>query len=136
MMDWRAGVVIRPNHKTAGQTGKPPLIYLPPAALDVLRGQLRRYGSGLLFRNVRGGHFSRNAIVNRMWRLQRNLGISATAYGFRHTFITDALTAGQPEAVVAALVGHSSTAMIQNYNHTGARGRLLRDAAERIERSR
>jgi integrase len=135
-VDLRAGVVLLTQHKTAGKTGKPRVIYLSAAALDVLRGQLNHYPAGLLFRNARGGRFSRNAIVNRMWRLQRELGIAATAYGFRHSFITDSLSAGTPEPVVAALVGHVGTAMLANYNHVGARGRLLREAAEKIERSR
>ena len=36
---------------------------------------------------------------------------------FRHTFITNLLTAGVPIEIVAALVGHSSTKMTMKYSH-------------------
>ncbi len=36
---------------------------------------------------------------------------------FRHTFITNLLTAGVPIETVAALVGHSSTKMTMKYSH-------------------
>jgi integrase/recombinase XerD len=42
---------------------------------------------------------------------------------FRHTFITNLLTAGVPIKTVAALVGHSSTKMIMKYSHWIKRGR-------------
>jgi integrase len=38
--------------------------------------------------------------------------------GYRHTFATDALEQGVPDALVAELLGHASTAMIhRHYGH-------------------
>lgn len=52
------------------------------------------------------------------------------AYGHRHTFITDALAGGTPEAVTAALVGHTSTQVLHRfYSHLGSNAELLRKAA-------
>jgi integrase len=53
--------------------------------------------------------------------VRAKLVIDATAYGFRHSFATDALSNGVPEAHVAALLGHSSTTMLhRHYSHVGA----------------
>jgi integrase len=68
-----------------------------------------------------------------MLRLQRRLGIKATAYGFRHSFATDALANGVPDAHVAELLGHSGTAMLhKHYSHLTARAKALRDALGRV----
>lgn len=48
-------------------------------------------------------------------------------------FATRALAAGESDAVVAALLGHSSTAMIhKHYSHLDGQARVLKDAAERV----
>lgn len=51
----------------------------------------------------------------------------------RHTFATDAPTNGVPDAQVAALLGHSGTAMLhRHYAHLGAKAKSLRDVLDRI----
>jgi integrase len=58
---------------------------------------------------------------------------SCIAYGYRHTFATDALANGVPDAQVAALLGHSGTAMLhKHYAHLGARAKALRDALDKV----
>jgi hypothetical protein len=43
------------------------------------------------------------------------------------------LTAGIPETHVAAMLGHTSTAMLtRHYNHVSANAQLLRDAANKV----
>ena len=55
------------------------------------------------------------------------------AYGYRHSFATDALAKGVPDAQVAALLGHSGTAMLhRHYAHLGARAKALREALGRV----
>ena len=63
-------------------------------------------------------------------KLCRKLKVKAIAYGYRHGFATDALAAGVPDAHVAALLGHGSTAMLhKHYSHLSSRATVLRDAA-------
>jgi integrase len=54
-------------------------------------------------------------------------------YGYRHGFATDALAQGVPDAQVAALLGHSGTAMLhRHYAHRGAKAKVLREALGRV----
>jgi integrase len=54
-------------------------------------------------------------------------------YGYRHTFATDALANGVPDAQVAELLGHSGTAMLpRHYAHFGAKAKALREALGRV----
>jgi integrase len=56
-----------------------------------------------------------------------------TAYGLRHTFATDALANGVPDAQVAELLGHSGTAMLhKHYAHLGARAAALKAALGKV----
>lgn len=44
----------------------------------------------------------------------------ASFHSLRHTFVTRAIEAGVPAAIVRALVGHSREAMTEHYTHVGA----------------
>jgi site-specific recombinase XerD len=58
---------------------------------------------------------------------------SGTAARLRHSFATDALANGVPDAQVAELLGHSETAMLhEHYSHLTARARALRSALGRV----
>jgi integrase len=132
-VDWSAGVATLTKHKTARKTGKPRLIVFPPAALQVLERQRAKYGTGYLFRHCRGEPFSSIHLTVRVWGLSKKVGVRLTAVGCRHSFCTDALAAGLPETHVAALLGHSSTAMItKHYGHLSSRTQLLKDAAAKV----
>lgn len=53
-----------------------------------------------------------------------------TAYVLRHTYATQALANGLSGPVVAALLGHTTTKMIdEHYSHLDQRGELLKEAA-------
>ena len=57
----------------------------------------------------------------------------AIAYGMRHSFATDALTNGVPDATVAALLGHTNTGMLhKHYSHLTAQAGVLRNAASMV----
>lgn len=67
--------------------------------------------------------------------IRRRLALPSTLtlYSLRHAYATDALVAGVPDATVAALLGHASTAMLhRHYNHLTERVTSLRDAASRV----
>jgi integrase len=131
--DPTAGAVRLREHKTA-RHGKRRVIFLSTEAVAVLTGQLARYGSGHLLRGRWGLPYSKNAVVHSFQSLRRKTGIRhATAYGYRHSFATDALSRGVPDAIVAGLLGHSGTTMIhRHYNHLSARTAVLRSALSQV----
>jgi integrase/recombinase XerC len=133
MIDWKSGTASFKQHKTS-YTGRKRILYLSTDALLILKGQSDRYGGkGNLFRGMRGKPFTIQAIVTRMIRISEKIGRPVSSYGYRHGFCTRALTAGIPETHVAAMMGHTSTAMInRHYNHVSANATLLRDAANKV----
>ena len=132
-VDWTSGTATLKRHKTK-KKGKQRVLYFNTDALTVLREQAEKYDrAGLLFRGVGGRPLTRHAVVCRFIRLSEKIGRTVRAYDYRHSFITRALEGGVPDAQVAALVGHSSTAMIHKfYSHVSANGRILRDVVEKL----
>lgn len=129
--DWGNSVARLKSHKTRRHTGRDRVIVLTPPAVEALSRQRERYGTGLLFRTTAGKRFCEQRINQRMQDIARRAGFPVMAYSFRHTFITRALEAGIPDAQVAAMVGHTSPAMIhQVYSHIGQNARLLKSLAD------
>jgi integrase len=125
---WESACIVLRKHKTAHK-GKGRVVYLSAEALAVLTTQRERHGDGLLFRHEGGRAFGRRMLAQKFWRLSARLGVRLTAYGFRHTFATDALSNGVPETHVAELLGHAGTAMLhKHYAHLSARAGVLRTA--------
>lgn len=129
MVDWTNACVRLKEHKGARHTAERP-IHFSAAAMVILEGQRTRYGEGLLFRSCNGRRFSPKVIVQRCGQISKRVGFRVIAYGLgRHSFATKALCVGVPDAVVAALLGHKSTAMIHaHYGHVSQQGRVLKDA--------
>lgn len=120
------------QHKTRHK-GKSRTIHLCAEAVQVIRDQVERYGSGLLFRGTGGRRFSLQAMTMRFERVSEKVRHKVTSYMYRHTFATRALVGGESDPMVAALLGHSSTAMVhKHYSHISAQGRALKEAAERV----
>ena len=133
MVDWASGTITLKAHKTKRKTGRVRILYLNSEALAILREQCNRYPSGPLFRGKAGKPLSLHAVMTRMIRLSSRIGEHVTAGHFRHTFATRALAAGIPDTHVAALLGHTSTAMIhKHYSHVGQNAKLLREQAEKL----
>ena len=131
-VDFAASVAILREHKPAS-TGKPRLIVLTPKAVAILQAQATAHPTGPLLRNSHGNPWDKDAIGHAMRRASKKSGVKAIAYGFRHTYATDALAQGIPEATVAALLGHSSTAMLfKHYSHLTSRTAVLKEAVGRI----
>ena len=71
-----------------------------------------------------------------MQDLKERTGVRAMAYGYRHTFATEALASGVSDAQVAALLGHSSTATLhKHYSHLTSQATAMREALSRVRRS-
>jgi integrase len=128
-----AGLVRLKEHKTAHK-GKGRVIYLTPGVVGLLKGLKEKHGSGPLLRNRCGRPWTGWAIVKAMQATRERAGLPGkVAYGLRHTFATDALANGVPDAQVAELLGHSGTAMLhKHYSHLTARAQVLRDALGRV----
>lgn len=127
-----AGLVKLNVHKT-DRTGRPRLIYLPPDIVELLRGLAERHPTGPLLRSRKGVGWTTHSICEAMKRVADKAGVTATAYGYRHTFATDGLAGGLPDAQVAALLGHGSTAMLhRHYSHLTAQAGVLRLAAAAV----
>jgi integrase len=131
--DAKAGVVRLAEHKLAHK-GHARTIYLPPDAVALLRRLANRYPAGPLLRTSCGNGWSEDAVVRAMLAARQRADVPhATAYGYRHSFGTDALCRGVPDAAVAELMGHSGTGMLhKHYAHLSARGGVLRAALERV----
>jgi integrase len=136
-IDWKGGTINVRDHKLR-KKGKERIIFLCPNSLSILKEQREKYPSGPLFRDRYGKQFSAHSIKQRMIRLRKRVGVknSVICYSLRHTFVTKALEAGVPDSDVAALVGHSSTAMIHKvYSHLSANAKRLKAVAAKVNGS-
>jgi integrase len=128
------GIWILAKHKTAHK-GHHRIVYLTPDMIALCRELSSKYTDGPLFRTTNGLPWCHTCyIAEKVRELRKRLGIkNVIPYGFRHTFATDALVKGVPDAQVAALLGHSGTAMLhKHYAHLGARAKALRDALDKV----
>jgi integrase len=120
------------EHKTANR-GKVRVIYFTEEAAAILREQQAEHPRGFLFRRPSGGKWTTHSITGKFARVCRQAGVKTTAYCLRHSFATDALARGVPDAQVAELLGHSGTATLhKHYSHLGARSQALREALGRV----
>jgi len=131
-VDFPSGVAMLQEHK-ADASGRPRLIILSPSAIAILRTQAALHPTGNLLRNARGGKWTKDGIGLAMRRASARAGVKGIAYGYRHGFATSALANGVPDATVAALLGHSSTAMLhRHYSHLTSQATVLREALSRV----
>jgi integrase len=136
-VDFEYGLWVLQKHKTAKKTGKPRRVFLPPEAVELTRELAAAHPEGPLFLNARGKPWTRNAVRIRFRRLREKhpelKGV--IAYTYRASFATDALEAQVPDATVAALLGHTTTATLHRfYNRLSGRVEHLKDAATRATR--
>jgi integrase len=131
MINWPSGTASLKFHKTAYKGGNR-VLYFTPEAMAVLGRQRAKYQSGYLFRSATGKRFTDKLVVRRMARCVSAAGVRKviTAYSYRHTFIHDRMLAGKSSSVVAKLVGHADSKLIDRvYGHVGADAQWLREQA-------
>jgi integrase len=129
------GLWIFKEHKTAKRTGKPRIIYLNPAMIELTRKLVAMYPEGPLFRGPRSKRGNtRNGIRCRFRRLREKLPHLAgvISYTARHSFATNALVNGVGLAHVAELLGHVDTQMVsQHYAHLAGNVKTMQEAAKK-----
>jgi integrase len=129
------GVWVFRKHKTDKKTGKPRIVYLTPAMIELSRKLMAERPDGPIFRGPRGAKpFTRQAIRCRFRRLREKLPHLKhfVCYNVRHTFACNALVKGVGIAQVAELLGHSSTEMVSTtYGHLAEQLAHMREAARR-----
>lgn len=110
------------------------VIFLAGEALEIVKRLAVKEGP--LFLNSRGMPWTRNSIKCRFRRLKvilKEPKLCATV--LRHSYCHDRLVSGQPDHIVAELMGHRSTRMVQmRYGHLSkATGFLKLEAAKHVK---
>ena len=129
--NYEDGVIVLDIHK-ADDSGMPRLLYLSPAAREVVERLIGERTHGLIFRNSRGAAWTADTVFCRFKRLRTKLGLKEGVfpYACRSRFITDALERGIDPITVSELVGHKDMGMIRK--HYARLGKAhLKKAAER-----
>jgi integrase len=131
-VDPEKGLAVVRKHKTK-KWGKRRVLYLPPEAVTLLAECVERRPTGFLFRTRKGNRWDWRAMGQAMRAARKRAGLDGKImYGCRHSFATQALEDGEPDSVVAALLGNTVRTLHSNYSHVGAQRRLLLAAAGRI----
>ena len=119
-VDHERRVITLTEHKTESK-GKTRRIMLTDNAAEILKRRCEAVPvpNTLLWTNARGERFTSLQLKGRLQRLMTKAAvINVTLYGFRHSFATRMLKRNVSETKVAALLGHSSTAMLhKHYSH-------------------
>jgi integrase len=137
--DEERGLWVFQQHKARRKTGKPRIVYLTPAMVELTKALVARYPEGPLFRGNRNKKaFTRNGIRCRFRRLRKKLPHlkGVVSYTARHTYTNEALCNGVGLLEVAELLGHSSTEMVeQHYAHLDQKTQHMLEAAKKARAS-
>lgn len=134
-IDWPNCLIRLAKHKTRRHTGRDRVIHFNTAAMRILEAQRAKYGRGILFRTRNGNPYRSTELWEVLGQSSKRLGFRVVAYGQRHSFATNALSAGVPDAIVAELLGQKGTNMVHtHYAHLGQRATALKQAAEMASR--
>lgn len=121
------------EHKT-DDTGEPLVVHLNGTMLGLTKKLVAEHPDGPLFRNGRGNPWTDTAWGKAMAGLRKTLKKNKVEikgrgimYGFRHSYATELLAEGVPDAHAAALLGHKSTTMIhKHYSHLASKAAALK----------
>ncbi len=122
-VDFDHGVLhIRPKDGWKPKTGDQRVVPMHPVVRKLLSGLPRRcpwvLTSASSSRYPKGDHqISERRLLQYLKRILKRLGLPGHVHTFRHSFISDALTKGIPEAVLRSWVGHVDPEVMQLYTH-------------------
>ena len=120
--------------RVTGKGGKERVVPVLPAAAAAVDRYVAAcpmdLRGGPLFRGVKGGRLSQNAVSRAMAGARMALGLPATAtpHALRHSFATHLLNAGGDLRAIQELLGHASLSTTQAY--TAVDGARLLDVYE------
>jgi integrase len=125
-IDWQKKTLLVPCSKS----GRPRLIQLNSAALDLLRSLSREQGNAFIFPSPVTGRPS--ASLHFPWtRIRKRAGLTAfRLHDLRHSFASFLVNKGVSIYVVQGLLGHANVRATQRYAHLA--NETLWDAAELI----
>jgi integrase len=130
-VDLDAGQVVLKHHKTARKTGRPRIIPLCPAAVDILRPLMGEPGP--LLRNHWRRAWQPRQLALHLRRASIRAGVPVvTPHMMRSLWATDAVSAGVPLPIVAGCLGHSVAVLSRHYDRSGERVAALTDAARKV----
>jgi integrase/recombinase XerC len=120
--------------KTSGKTGKPRVIHLNDAAIEILRRLMIGSPSGPLFRNSRGRPWTNFSMSHAARKIRERSGLDgrSVVYALRHQWATDALANGIPLSTVAEMMGNSPEIVARVYSHLSDKKSLLLQAANAV----
>jgi integrase len=121
--------------KTSGKTGRPRVIHLNDAAMDMIVKLIHQIPAGPLFRNMKGQPWNTNSMNCATRQARKKAGLEnnlAVAYAIRHQYITDALASGVPIAIVAEMTGTSPEMIAKVYSHISEKKTLFLEAANKV----
>lgn len=112
------------DHKTK-DSGGPLVVLLNPAMVSLTKKLMAERPEGRLFLNNKGNPWTDTAwgkamsgLRTKLKKADVNIKCTGILYGFRHSFATEMLKKGVPEAHVAGMLGHKSTVMLsKHYSH-------------------
>ena len=133
--DFNAAVIRLKEHKTEHRTGRTRVIPMTAVLVKLLQPLCEKHATKEILRRRNGDQWNIHRLGEAFRRLRERLGLpkGVVAYCYRHTAATELLEAGVPDAKVAAILGHTNTAMIyKHYAHVGSKIKSLRDDMERV----
>lgn len=111
------GYILFPKEESKGKR-HPRKILMNDEALGILTRNMAKNPEGRIFRNNRGGEWTKWALCNRMWRLSQQTGVKLAMYDARHGYATRKLKANHGHLEIAATMGHTDGSMIAKvYSH-------------------
>ena len=135
-VDWEAGLLRFPDHKTRKKTGQSRVIPLSARVLRLLQFLHRHRGDAThIFTTSRGGPWTCRNFDQAAAEFRKLAGVRAecTPYTLRHGWTVAGLEAGEGERQLADVLGHTSTRYVAWYGKdVKTRAEYLRGIAERV----
>lgn len=118
----RSVLLVREKEGWKPKTGDSRAVPLTPAAQAVLRALPKSstwvFTSAPSRKYPRGDHqISERRLLQHLKRVLKRLGLKGHIHTFRHSFISNALMQGIPEAIVRQWVGHVDPEILKLYTH-------------------
>lgn len=132
----RLSSIVIDQHKTRKKVRKPRRIPLNSVMVKLLAWLSRAHRHETLFRNSRGGEWTRTALCKRLryLRAKAGLGKDVKLHGLRHTFATRAVMNGIDLGALQQILGHEKIETTAKYVHMAGKVDHLLAAMEKAVR--